>query len=136
KRFATAGAAVQMLILNAAMKANPIGLIITAVTLLVAGFILMYRRLAGSVMVLMRRGLALRSRFRLWAIGSVTCCGRSCRRFGTVLLLALNGCGTALRLLGMGSWWRFVPWLPGSKLMLRRSLRPCSRLLVPCSVGC
>lgn len=44
QKFATAGAAVQMRILNAAMKANPIGLIITAVTLLVAGFILMYKK--------------------------------------------------------------------------------------------
>lgn len=44
QKFATAGAAVQMRILNAAMKANPIGLIITAITLLVAGFILMYKK--------------------------------------------------------------------------------------------
>lgn len=44
QKFATAGAAVQMRILNAAMRANPIGLIITAITLLVAGFILMYKK--------------------------------------------------------------------------------------------
>src|SRR5699024_8706760 len=44
QKFATAGDAVQMRILNAAMKANPIGLIITAVTLRVAGFILMYKK--------------------------------------------------------------------------------------------
>ena len=44
QKFATAGATVQMRLLNMAMKANPIGLIITAVTLLVAGFILMYKK--------------------------------------------------------------------------------------------
>ncbi|CAH1193697.1 Tail tape measure protein [Brevibacterium phage Rousseau] len=44
QKFATAGAAVQMRILNAAMMANPVGLIITAITLLVAGFILMYKK--------------------------------------------------------------------------------------------
>lgn len=43
-RIATAGWAVQQRLLNTAMRANPIGLIITAITLLVAGFILAYKK--------------------------------------------------------------------------------------------
>src|SRR5699024_12735749 len=42
QKFATAGAWVQMRILNDAMKAYPIGLIITAVTILGGGVICMY----------------------------------------------------------------------------------------------
>lgn len=44
QKFATAGAAVQMRILNAAIMANPIGFIIGLLTLLVAGFILAYKK--------------------------------------------------------------------------------------------
>ena len=44
QKFATAGAAVQMRLLNAAIMANPIGFIIGLITLLVAGFILAYQK--------------------------------------------------------------------------------------------
>ena len=45
QRIATAGAAVQMRLLNAAFMANPIGIVIGAITLLVAGFILAYNKI-------------------------------------------------------------------------------------------
>ena len=45
QKFATAGAAVQMRLLNVAFKQNPIGWVVTALTLLVAGFILAYNKI-------------------------------------------------------------------------------------------
>ena len=45
KAVVTGGAAAQMQLLNKAMKANPIGFVITLIALLVAGFILAYKKI-------------------------------------------------------------------------------------------
>ncbi|WGW12757.1 tape measure protein [Saxibacter everestensis] len=45
-KFATAGWAVQQRLLNVAMRANPIGLIVTALTLLVTGVVLAYNKVS------------------------------------------------------------------------------------------